>query len=82
MPKKDVTINELAAMVKEGFDDVAHGMNKRFDNLEERMDVMEKSHDEIKLRLDNVAYRFEIVELQRRVELLEKKFVKSRFLAR
>lgn len=82
MPKKNITINELAVMVKEGFDEVTHGMNKRFDNLEEQMDVMEKSHEEIKLKLDNVAYRFEIVELQRRVELLEKKFVKRRFLVR
>ncbi len=32
-----------------------------------------REHEEIKLRLDNVAYRFELVELQRRVQILEKK---------
>jgi len=34
---------------------------------------LEQGQEEIKLKLDNVAYRFELQELQRRVVLLEKK---------
>ena len=41
-------------------------MDKGFNNLE-------RGQEDIKLKLDNVAYRFELQELQRRVELLEKK---------
>lgn len=62
-------IDQLATAVKEGFDDV----DKRFDGVDNRLDVLEKGQEEIKLKLDNVAYRFELVDLQRRIEVLEKK---------
>ncbi|OGE82483.1 MAG: hypothetical protein A3B10_00200 [Candidatus Doudnabacteria bacterium RIFCSPLOWO2_01_FULL_44_21] len=60
--KSGTTIDDLAVMVQTGFG----GVEKRLNNLKE-------GQEEIKLKLDNVAYRFELVELQRRVELLEKK---------
>ena len=60
--QKNTTINDLAFMVKKGFDQV-----------DERFDTLERGQEEIKLKLDNVAYRFEMVELQKRVEVLEKK---------
>ena len=63
------TIDDLAVMVKGGFDT----MDGRFDKVENKLEVLEQGQEEIKLRLDNVAYRFELVELQRRVELVEKK---------
>ena len=63
------TIDDLAIMVKGGFD----AMDGRFDKMENKLEVLEQGQEEIKLRLDNVAYRFELVELQRRVELVEKK---------
>ena len=34
---------------------------------------LKTGQEEIKLRLDNVAYRFELIELQRRVQLLEQR---------
>jgi len=60
---KDVTINELAGMIKVGFDEV-----------KVRLDTLERGQEDIKLRLDNVAYRFEIVALEKRVDVLEQKF--------
>ena len=68
MKKKNVTTDELAVMIQAGFENTATKADLR--NLEEKVD---KNHEEITLKLDNVAYRFELVELQRRVELLEKK---------
>lgn len=72
MPKsktgKKITTDDLAVMVKDGFD-----------HMEKRIDGLEKGQEEIKLKLDNVAYRFEVVELQRRVALLERKLFHRRF---
>lgn len=59
-------LDKLAAMVKTGFDDVKTDIH----TLEQKVN---DNHEEIKLKLDNVAYRFELIELQRRVKLLEKK---------
>lgn len=70
LEKVDEKFDELAGMVKEGFDSIGN----RMDSMENRMGTLERGQEEIKLKLDNVAYRFEIIELQRRVEILEKKF--------
>jgi len=42
-------------------------------NLDKRMAVLEGGQEQIRLRLDNVAHRFELVEIQKRVEKLEHK---------
>ena len=62
-------IEDLALITAKGFDT----MGKKFDNIDIKIDKLEKGQEEIKLRLDNVAYRFELVELQKRVEKLEAK---------
>ena len=74
---KKTTIDDLAMMIGRGFNETGerietlreenaleHGKMKRENTLE---------HDEMKTRLDNVAYRFELVELQKRVEILERR---------
>lgn len=66
---KKITIDNLAVMIKKGFDH----MDENFKQADERLNCLEKGQEEIKLKLDNVAYRFELVELQKRVEILEKK---------
>ncbi len=62
-------IEELAIMTKHGFDSV----DEQFKKMNGRIDRLEKDHEDMALRLDNVAYRFELVELKQRVEVLEKK---------
>ena len=47
--------------------------NKLENNLEQFRDENAREHLEIKLRLDNVPYRFELKDLTDRVEKLEKK---------
>jgi len=70
---KKITMNDLAAMIKNGFDETGEQMNAGFGKVDERLNTLEQGHEDIKLRLDNVAYRFELVELQKRVDALEKK---------
>ncbi len=72
---KKITIDNLAKMIKGGFDDVDKRFNdvdKRFDRIEVNLSNLQIDHEDIKLKLDRVAYRFEIEELQKRVDLLEK----------
>jgi hypothetical protein len=63
-----VTLGNLAGTIKRGFD----GADKHFDGVNNRLDRVEKNlsilrensareHEEIKLRLGNVAYRFYLV---------------------
>ena len=67
MKEKNITNNELAGMVKNGFDE----MGKQFEKVDNRLTALETGQEDIKLRLDNVAYRFEIVEVQKRLKALE-----------
>jgi archaellum component FlaC len=67
--KKNITLDDLAGMVKSGFD----GVEKRFDKIETRLGGLENGTEEIKLKLDQVAYRFEIEELDRRLKRVEAK---------
>ena len=74
---KKITMNDLAITVKNGFDEMGEkiqgvegGLRKEIKSLSE---ANAREHEAIMLRLDNVAYRFELVELQKRVETLEKK---------
>ena len=75
-------IGDLAGMVQRGFaetakkvelDGVKAGVINLGNNLRILSENNTREHEEIKLRLDNVAYRFELVELQKRVETLEKR---------
>lgn len=61
-----VTLDNLAGMIKRGFDEV----DKRFDeNAKQHQEIfnrlgnLEQGQEEIKLKLDQVAYKFELEEL-------------------
>lgn len=82
--KQKTTIDDLAIMVKKGFDEVNSKIDsvktelKEFKEVnrldhEEMKETNRLEHEEIKLRLDNGAHRFELVELQKRVQILEKR---------
>jgi len=75
MEKQDIQeIKKIVEQVaKVQTDDLAAIVAKGFDSLENRMDTLEQGQEDIKLKLDNVAYRFELVALQKRVEELEKR---------
>ena len=76
MPKQDIanqelakSINDLALAVKNGFEDLEGSLNKRFDVVDERL-------EKIELKLNNVAYRFELEEMQRKFEILSRRVKK------
>ena len=77
MKNKKITIDDLAMMTKQGFDEVGESMKQGFTMVNNNIRILSENnareHEDIKLRLDNVAYRFELVELQKRVEILEKR---------
>ena len=60
---KKITLDDLAVMVAEGFSGIATKNDLK--NMATKADIakLEQGQEDIKLRLDNVAYRFELVEL-------------------
>ena len=71
--KKETTIDDLALMVAKGFGNMDHRMDSLDQGQKEIARNNSIEHDDIKIRLDNVAYRFELVELRKRVEVLERR---------
>ena len=72
MKEKNITINELAGMVKTGFDELSETMKTGFEKVDGRLTALENGQKEIKLRLSNVAYRFELLKLENQVKTLTK----------
>lgn len=67
-------------MVAKGFGEMDKKKDKRFENLEQQIEILkdrvknlEYGQEEIMLRLTNLAYRFELAELEKRVRVLERK---------
>ena len=85
--KRNITLNDLAGIVKRGFDGVDkrfEGVDKQFESIGHRLDRFETAlknfreenaleHEEIKLRLSQVAYRFELEEMDKRLKRVEAK---------
>ncbi len=85
--KKGTTLDDLAGMVKRGFDGVDkrfEDVDKQFESIGHRLDRFETAlknfreenaleHEEIKLRLSQVAYRFELEEMDKRLKKVEAK---------
>ncbi|MFH0792300.1 MAG: hypothetical protein V1905_03750 [bacterium] len=81
--KKQITLDDLATMIANGFNEVGDNFKgnrqeherifKILDNHTARLDNLEQGQEEIRLKLDQVAYRFEVEELNRRLRLVEMK---------
>ena len=73
--KKETTVDDLAMMINNGFNEMKENNAREHKEIGEKLNSLEQGQDDIKIRLDNVAYRFELVELQRRVEVLERRSI-------
>jgi len=80
---KKITIEDLAKMIKKGFDNTAtvdqvNNLKKRVDNLEgwadKRFDNIDRELKIIRKKLENVVYRNEFEDLKSRVKELEDLF--------
>lgn len=77
---KDITLEDLAGMVNNGFESVRSEMSEgfkkvdeRFDKVEKRLDTVEQDVKDIKLHLHTETYKFDIKYLDNRITKLEKK---------
>lgn len=77
MKSKKMTIDELAGMIKVEFDNIGGEIKGIRGEMAKGFKDIKDDHEKLELKVSNVAYRFELVELQKRVELLEKKVLKS-----
>lgn len=60
MPKRKMTIEDLARMIKKGFDQAA--TKKQFELLDKRMDSLEKRAELVEKRLEIIENRLEHIE--------------------
>lgn len=63
MPEKQITINQLAKMIKKGFDNTP--TKGQFENLDKRLVEVEKDVKDIKLKLDKTDV------IEKRVDYIE-----------
>jgi hypothetical protein len=73
----DMSINDLAGIIKEGFDNVDkrfEQVDKRFEQVESRLCNLERSMEEVKLKFAYVAWAIDLEEFKKRVIELEKRF--------
>ena len=79
-----MTINDLAVMIGKGFNEMGERINVVSEKIEflkesnerehrEMIKSNTREHEELKLRQDEVPYRFEFVELEKRVNRLERR---------
>jgi len=71
MENKDITINELAVMVKNGFDEADKRVGDRFDRVDSRLDKLEYNQRTILTRLEDVVYKTELDQLKERIKIIE-----------
>ncbi|MDQ1283982.1 MAG: hypothetical protein QG620_330 [Patescibacteria group bacterium] len=72
MKNKEMNLDDLARMIKKSFDHV----DDRFDRVEKDMDDLKRGQKEIRQDMIFTARKFEMKELESRVEKLEYKFAK------
>lgn len=72
----EFSLKESFNAIEDRFDSMDRrfeAIDLRFDGMDGRLGNLEDGQDQIRLRLDNVAYRFELNELSQRVTVLEQK---------
>ena len=69
MAKKNITIDDLAVMVQNGFTEAKEDINKRFEQVDKRLDVM-VTKAEMNRRFDGLEDRV-LASHQKRIEKLE-----------
>jgi archaellum component FlaC len=85
MPKKNnITLDDLATMVMNGFHDVQKqfigidkrfiGIDKRFDQIEDKLHEHDKEFEMIRFALTELARKDEVRTLTERFDRAEKKF--------
>lgn len=67
MANENITIEELAGMIKRSF----NGVHKDFGEVHQRLDKLDENEKIIMKKLDGVVYRYEFEELIDRVKMLE-----------
>ncbi|MEK9195244.1 MAG: hypothetical protein AAB975_02625 [Patescibacteria group bacterium] len=74
--KKKITIEDLAGMVKRGFDDTHVYMDKRFEAVDRRFEAVDRRFDDMDRRFD----RIENMILKRHEEEIEQLKIRMRYL--
>lgn len=69
----DKKVDRNQQEILSGINDFSTEVEKRFDGVETRLSNLEYNQEDISSKLNNAAYRFEVRDLEKRVEVLETK---------
>ena len=72
----NMTIDDLAGIIKGEFDNVENGfkkVNTRFDGVDGELKELKQGQENIELKLSNVAYRFEVDDLKNQLNNLRQR---------
>ncbi|NOY35563.1 MAG: hypothetical protein GXP44_01420 [bacterium] len=58
----EVTINELAIMVANGFENITNTMNRRFEQVDKRFEQIDQRFEQVDQRFEQMNTRFDILE--------------------
>lgn len=75
MKNEKITLENLAEMMKVSFDSIDgrfNSVDQKLDSVDQRLGSLEQGQENILLKLDNYAYKFEVRHLTKRVDKIEK----------
>ena len=75
MPSKKITIDKLAEMVGNGFNEIGEqigSMKQDIGSMKQDIGLLKQGQERIEMRLNNVVYRTELDAVIDRVQVLEK----------
>ena len=70
---KETTNDDLAGMIKEGFDEMGEKIEKLNHENKEEHKVLKRDMEEIKMKFAYTAWQIDVEELKKRVAVLEQK---------
>jgi hypothetical protein len=66
-----MTLEKLAILMNNSFQSLQDYLNLKFGEIEKGRTQLEQGQEDIKLKLDYYAYKFEVVDLKKRVTKVE-----------
>ena len=72
LKKEEITIDELAAMVQNGFNELKGELKGGIGELKDDIKKLQDGQTRIEMRLMNVVYRSEFEKLKEEVDMLKK----------
>lgn len=65
---KKISLEQVVGIIKKGFDE----LSREIFDMKKDISELKQGQEDILIKLDNYAYRFEVKELKHRADIIEK----------